>query len=65
MTEIFENIPEFVKENAKSAFELAMHFHNPIQIANFLNEYTNSCQDEEEKEFVEFYFKMRMAELLK
>lgn len=61
MIEIFENIPNEVKENAKMVFDLAMHFSNPLAIASFLNEYTNSSQNEEEREFIKFYFNMRMT----
>ena len=64
MIEIFDNIPTKVKENAEMVFDLALHFHSPTAIAKFLDEYANSCQNEEEHEFVNFYFNMRMAQLL-
>lgn len=64
MTEIFENIPDSVKETAQQVFDLALLLKTPQAIANFLSEYTNSCQNEEEQEFVRFYFNMRMAQLV-
>lgn len=64
MIEIFENIPDSVKETSQQVFDLALLLKNPQAIASFLNEYTNSCQNEEEQEFIRFYFNMRMAQLI-
>lgn len=64
MIEIFDNIPDDVKRRAKMVFDLALHLHTPTAMASFLDGYANSCQNEEEHEFVNFYFNMRMAELL-
>ena len=64
MTEIFENIPDKVKESAKNAFEVALLLPTPMATVKFLDEYTNSCQNEEEQDFVRFYFGMRMEQML-
>jgi hypothetical protein len=33
-------------------------------IVKILNDYTNTCIDEEERDFVNFYFNMRMEQML-
>jgi hypothetical protein len=67
MQEIFENVSDNVKEIAETAWRLAMSQKNPINAASFLNEvvgYYSHLLDEEEIEFLRFYFNMKM-ELMK
>ena len=67
MQEIFENISDNVKEIAETAWRLAMSQKNPVSAASFLNEvvgYYSNLLDEEEIEFLRFYFNMKM-ELMK
>jgi hypothetical protein len=45
-------------------FEMALRQKNILSTIKVLNEYTETCSSEEEKEFVEFYFNMRMEQLL-
>ena len=63
MTEIFQNIRDEVKEVADLAWRLATAQKNPIDAANFLNNTTNYYRNiytEEEIEFLQFYFNMKM-----
>ena len=63
MTEIFQNIRDEVKEVADLAWRLAIAQKNPIDAANFLNNTTNYYRNiytEEEIEFLQFYFNMKM-----
>ena len=62
MIQIFENIPDEVKNRAEFMFNMSIQQPLPVA-AKMLNEYINACSDEEEKEFVEFYFNMRMEQL--
>ncbi len=64
MTEIFENIPDESKKRAAFMFDLAMQQPDILSAVNSLNEYTETCQDEEEQEFVEFFFRMKLEELM-
>ena len=63
MQEIFSNISNEVKEIAQVAWNLAMMQKNPAAAADFLNNvtnyYRNTCTDEE-IEFLQFYFNMKM-----
>lgn len=63
MTELFIDIPEKVKTNAKLIFDLAMMQPNLLDAVKMLDSYTNSCLNHEEKEFCDFYFNMRMEQL--
>lgn len=64
MIELFPDIPEQVRKNAEFMFEMALRQKNILSTIKVLNEYTETCSSEEEKEFVEFYFNMRMEQLL-
>ena len=64
MTEIFVNIPEEVKEQTKLVVNFIFSQLNPEQGLKFIESYISSCQDEEEKNFIRFYFNMRMEQLL-
>jgi hypothetical protein len=48
MIELFPDIPERTRTNAERAWRLAQTFHNPLTLANFLNEYTITAPSEEE-----------------
>ena len=64
MVELFTEIPEEAKKRAEFVFNMALRQNDMLNAVKILNEYTNSCVDEEEQEFVEFYFRMRLEELL-
>ena len=64
MIELFPDIPEQIRKNAEFMFEMALRQKNILSTIKVLNEYTETCSSEEEKEFVEFYFNMRMEQLL-
>lgn len=63
MQEIFENISDQTRQLAETAWTIAMAQDNPIKAANFLNTVTNyydQLMNEEEIEFLRFYFNMKM-----
>ena len=64
MQEIFKQIPDRIKEQAKHWVDLALKQKNPYDAAAMVAEYANSCFNEEEKDFVDFYFNLRLEELL-
>ncbi len=63
MIEIFPNIPQEVRNSAAMMFDLASMQHNPLKMVQMLNEYTNTCENEEEIEFLRFYFNLRMEQM--
>lgn len=62
MVEIFANIPERVKEQAKFWMDFSLNYP-PLEALKMLKDYSNSCIDPEEKDFVDFYFNLRWEEL--
>ena len=63
MTEIYENVSDSAKEIASIAWKIAIALNNPASAANFLNsvtEYYRNSLTEEEVEFLQFYFNMKM-----
>ena len=66
MVEIFRDINEITKEAAALIWELALTKRNPVEMADFLNEKTNEFRKivtEQDIEFLQFYFKMKMEEM--
>lgn len=63
MTELFTELPDNVKCQAEKFVDMTLQNDDPFDIVNILNEYTNSCQSEEEREFVQFYINMRLEEM--
>ena len=64
MYELFPDIPEAARKNAEFMFDMALRQKNLLSTIKVLNEYTDTCASNEEKEFVEFYFNMRMEQML-
>ena len=64
MIEIFTNIPEEVKEQTKLIVNFIFSNFEPEAGLKFMESYIASCENEEEKDFIRFYFNMRMEQLL-
>ena len=63
MKEIFTNISNEIKQGAELVFNGALNTHDPIKMLEILNEYTNACSNEEEQDFIRFYFNLRMEQM--
>lgn len=63
MTEIFNDIPDFIKQQLKYWVDLALQQKYPADTIRMIKEFRDSCYNEEEKEFVDFYFNMRLEAL--
>ena len=64
MTEIFTNIPEEVKAQTKLIVNFIFSQLDPESGLKFIESYISSCENEEERDFIRFYFNMRMEQLL-
>ena len=63
MTELFTNIRQEVKNIAEGAWIIAINQFSPADAADILNnvvEYYRKTWTEEEIEFLQFYFNMKM-----
>ena len=55
MIELFPNVPGYIRDLAKNWVDLALQQPNPFEGVKMVSNFANSCQTEEEKEFVDFY----------
>ena len=63
MTELYENISDELRSIAQTAWDIAVAQKTPMEAAEFLNtvtNYYNNTLTEEEVEFLQFYFQLRM-----
>jgi len=64
MIEIFANIPEEIRKQTELIANFIFSTLKPEAGLKFIESYIASCENEEEKEFIRFYFNMRMEQLL-
>lgn len=62
MVELFPNVSKKVKDETKFWVEIAMLNPDPQEGAKEILAYQSTLKTEEEKNFVDFYFNMRMLE---
>lgn len=63
MIELFPNVPGYIRDLAKNWVDLALQQPNPFEGVKMVSNFANSCQTEEEKKFVDFYFRLRLEQL--
>lgn len=63
MVELFKNVSEKVKSETKFWFEICLLKNDPKEAAKILLDFQKTLQTEEEKDYVDFYFNMRMLQL--
>ena len=65
MEEIFADISEQSKISAELIFNNAIkNYPDPATTVKILDSYVNCCSNEREREFANFYFNMRMRQIL-
>ena len=64
MVEIYKDIPEEVRRQTELVANFIFSTLEPEAGLKFMESYIASCENEEEKEFIRFYFNMRMEQLL-
>lgn len=64
MVELFSDIPQEARDRAKFWVDMSLRQSTLIQAAKMIREYINSCVNEEEADYADFYFNVRMEELL-
>lgn len=63
MTELFENVSEKQKNNIRFMIDLNLLCQDPRETAQRLIDFRKTLMTEEEKEFMDFYFNMRIMEI--
>lgn len=64
MTELFADIPEEIKHQVEIVFNLAISQNNVPSAIEILQSYLKTCTNEEERDFADFYFSMKLEELV-
>ena len=62
MIELFTNVSKKVKDETKFWVDIAMLNPNPQEGAKEILAYQNTLKTEEEKDFIDFYFNLRMLQ---
>jgi len=63
MIEIYQNVSQDAKNLAEAAWNIVLTQKNPVDAAKFLNsitEYSRYFLNDEDVEFLQFYFNMKM-----
>lgn len=63
MIELFSNISQNTRKRAEAMFKIALAQPTLLKTVQTLHNYTELCTNDEEKEFVEFYFNMKLEQL--
>lgn len=63
MVEIYENIPQYFRDEAERWFDLAMRQGDAIVATNLLAKFRELCVDDEQRAFTDFYFNLRFEQL--
>ena len=64
MVELFADLPDEIKRKNEYIIDFIIKTFNSQQCLAFISSYLNSCENEEEKQFINFYFSLRMEQLL-
>lgn len=64
MIEIYKDIPEEARKQTELVANFIFSNFEPEAGLKFMESYIASCENEEEKDFIRFYFNMRMEQLL-
>lgn len=64
MIELFTNIPDNIKKQNELVINFIFNTLDPDSGLKFIQNYISSCQNEEEKDFIRFYFNMRLEQFL-
>lgn len=64
MTELYPNISDETRRLTSAAFDLALAQKNAVRGTKVLENYLQTLKSEEEKEFANFYFNLKMEQLV-
>ena len=64
MKELYANVSDSIKTLTHYWVELALQQKNPMDGAKMISNLVDACSTEEEKEFVDFYFNLKLEQLL-
>lgn len=63
MVELFAELPIEVKNAISKVIDTLLQYYNVQNCIPIINELVNTTEDVNEKEFIQFYFRLRMEQL--
>jgi len=64
MEELFKSIPEEFRKRAEFMVDIVLRSRDIVSAANTLRAYANTCESDEERAFLDFYFNYRMEQII-
>lgn len=65
MIELFVELPQEVKDKIRTYVDSILKDFQLLDAAKIINEFANNCTDEEEQNFIDFYFNLKLEEMQK
>lgn len=65
MIELFTELHPEVKDGIRTFIDSILKDFQLLDAAKIINEFANSCTDEEEQNFIDFYFNLKLEEMQK
>lgn len=63
MVELFDELSAEVKQAITNVIDLLIQHYSPQNCINVINELIDTTENEDEKEFIRFYFSLQMERL--
>lgn len=63
MIEIFDNIPIEIKKLIMQYIDYVFENYRPQEIAQIINDFVKSCTIQEQSEFIDFYFHLKLEQM--
>lgn len=63
MVELFTELPQEIKNGIRMYVDSVLEDFQLLNAAKVISEFANSCNDEEEQDFVDFYFNLKLEEM--
>jgi len=63
MIELFTELPQEIKDGIRMYINSALKDFRLLDAAKVISEFANSCNNEEEQNFIDFYFNLKLEEM--
>lgn len=63
MIELFTELPQEIKNGIRMYVDSVLEDFQLLDAAKVISEFANSCNDEKEQDFVDFYFNLKLEEM--
>lgn len=65
MVELFADLNQEIKDVIRTFIDSTLKDFQLLDAAKIISEFANSCNDEEEQDFIDFYFNLKLEEMQK